>query len=113
LAPFFNQGVAGRQRHHLCFGDHWHGLEVEGGERLAGGQSRLDEMPLEAAAATVGHLVLGEHRQEAGRRPPFLVGLLGELGPHQPDARQAQLEQQQFDAGGINNRVGRRHAMAS
>ncbi len=70
-------------------------------------------MPLKAAAATVRHLVLGEHREEAGRRPTFLIGLLGELGPHQPDARQPQLMQQEFDAGGINNRVGRRHATAS
>jgi hypothetical protein len=50
-------------------------------------------MPFDVAAATVGHLVLGEHREEAGRRPTFPVGLLGELGPHQPDARQAQLVQ--------------------
>jgi hypothetical protein len=70
LAPFSNQASP----------------EVERGERLAGGQTRLGEMPLDAAAATVGHLVLGEHREEAGRRPTFLVGLLGELGPHQPDA---------------------------
>src|ERR1022692_1323095 len=72
---------------------------------------RLGEMPLEAAAATVGHLVLGEYCEEAGRRPTFLVGLFGELGPHQPDARQAQLIQQEFDASGINN--VRRHATAS
>ena len=69
-------------------------------------------MPFDAAAATVGHLVLGKRRKEAGRRPAFLVGLLGELGPHQLDARQAQLAQQELDAGGING-VGRRHATAS
>jgi hypothetical protein len=44
-------------------------------------------MPFNAAAATIGHLVLGERRKEAGCRPTFPVGLLGELGPHQPDAR--------------------------
>jgi len=44
-------------------------------------------MPLDAVAATVGHLVLGKRCQEAGRRPAFLVGLLGELGPNQLDAR--------------------------
>jgi hypothetical protein len=69
-------------------------------------------MPLEAAAATVSHLVLGEYCEKAGRRPTFLVGLFGELGPHQPDARQAQLIQQEFDPSGINN-VRRRHATAS
>jgi hypothetical protein len=44
-------------------------------------------MPLDASAATGGHLVLGKCCQEAGRRPAFLVGLLGELGPYQLDAR--------------------------
>ena len=81
-------------------------------KRLAGGQTRLGEMPLDAAAAAVGHLVLGKRCEEAGRRPAFLVGLLGELGPHQLDARQAQLAQQELDAGGING-VGGRHATAS
>ena len=28
--------IAGRQRHHLSFRDHWDGLEVERGECLAG-----------------------------------------------------------------------------
>jgi hypothetical protein len=37
--------------------------------------------------------------------------LLAELGPHQPDAWQAQLIQQEFDASVINN--VRRHATAS
>jgi hypothetical protein len=44
-------------------------------------------MPFDAAAAPISHLVFGEHREEAGRRPSFLVGLLSELGPHQLDAR--------------------------
>jgi hypothetical protein len=87
-------------------------LEVEGGERLAGGQPRLGEMPFDAAPTTVGHFVLGERRKEAGRRPAFLVGLLRELGPHQLEGRQAQLAQQELDAGGINS-VGRRHATTS
>src|SRR6267378_3729202 len=54
--------IAGRQRHHLSFRDHWDDLEVERGERLAGGQTRLGEMPFDAATATVGPLVLGERR---------------------------------------------------
>jgi len=87
VGTFLQPSIAGRQSHHLGFRDHWHGCEVEGGERLAGGQTRLGKMPLDAAAATVGHLVLGKRRQEAGRRPAFLVGLLGELGPNQLDAR--------------------------
>ena len=40
--------------------------------------------------------------KEAGRRPALPVGLLGELGPRQLDAGQAQLVEQQFDAGGIH-----------
>ena len=87
LAPFRQPSVARRQRHHLGFRDHRHGLEVERGECLADRQTRLGKMPFDAAAATVGHLVLGERRQEASCRPAFLVGLLGELGPHQLDAR--------------------------
>src|SRR5206468_6501174 len=53
VGTLLQPGIAGRQRHHLRLRDHWHGLEVESGERLAGGQPRLDEMPLEAAAATI------------------------------------------------------------
>ena len=94
--------VAGRERHHLGLGDHRHAVEVERGERLAGRQTGFGEMPLDAAAATVGHLVLGERCKEAGSRPALLVGLLGELGPHQLDARQAQLAEQQFDACGVD-----------
>src|SRR5712664_3415653 len=61
--------IAGRQRHHLSFRDHWDDLEVERGERLAGGQTRLGEMPFDAATATVGPLVLGE-RAPQGSGPP-------------------------------------------
>src|SRR5260370_207582 len=105
-------GVGRREWQQLRFGEHWEGVEVERGERLAGGQTRLGEMPFDAATATVGPLVLGERRKEAGRRPAFLVGLLRQLGPHQLEGRQAQLAQQQLDAGGING-VGRRHAPTS
>src|ERR1700730_9440119 len=69
VRPPRQPSIAGRQRHHLSFRDHWDGLEVERGDRLAGGQTRLDEMPVDAAPARVGHLVLGERRKEAGRRP--------------------------------------------
>src|SRR5258708_12853829 len=84
IGAFLQPGIAGCQRHHLRFRDHWHDLEVEGGERLAGGQPRLGEMPLEAAAATVGHLVLAQYREEAGPRPTFLIGLLSRLRPPPP-----------------------------
>src|SRR5450755_3675475 len=87
VGTLLQPSVARGQHHHLSFRDHWHGFEVEGGEGLAGRQTRLGEMPFDAAPATVGYLMLGERREEASRRPAFLVGLLGELGPHQLDAR--------------------------
>jgi hypothetical protein len=64
-------------------------------------------MALDAAAAAIGRFVLGERGEEACGGPALLVGLLGELGPHQLDARQVQLGQQQFDASGINLVVAR------
>ena len=52
--------VSGCQRHHLRLGDHRDAVEVEGGQRLAGRQPRFGQMPLHAAATSIGHLVLGE-----------------------------------------------------
>ena len=78
--------IAGGERHDLGLADHRHGLEVEGGEGFAGGQSRFGQVAFDAAAAAVGDLVLGQRGQEASGRPAFLVGLRGELGPHQFDA---------------------------
>src|SRR6266853_1456808 len=40
VGAFLQPGIARRQRHDLGFRDHWHGLEVERSERLAGGQTR-------------------------------------------------------------------------
>jgi hypothetical protein len=112
VGTLLQPGIARRQRHDLGFRDHWHGLEVECGECLAGGQTRLGEMALHAAATAVGHFVLGQRCQEAGCRPAFLVGLLGKLGPPQFDSGQPQLAQQEFNPRGING-VGCRHATTS
>ena len=79
-------GVPRRQRHHLSLGDHRHGLEVEGGERLSGWQACLGHVALNAPAAAIGEFMPGKSGKEAGRRPALLVGLGGELGPHQLDA---------------------------
>ena len=102
LAPFASHSSPDGQRHHLRLGDHRHAVEVERGQRLAGRQPGLGEMTLHPAPTSIDHLVLGQCGQEAGRRPALLVGLLGELGPHQLDAGQAQLVQQQLDAGGVD-----------
>ena len=65
-------GVAGRERHHLGLRDHRHAVEVEGGERLAGRQTGLGKMPLDAAAAAIGHLVLGEAARKRAAGQPSL-----------------------------------------
>jgi hypothetical protein len=52
--------VTGGERSHLRLGDHRHGLEVEAVEGFSSGQTRLNEMALDAAAAAFGDLVLGD-----------------------------------------------------
>ena len=101
--------VAGGERHDLRLGDHRHGLEVEAVEGLSGGQPRLDEMALDATATAFGDLVLGDGGEEAGRRPAFLVGLLGKLRPQHLDGGQPQFVEQQIEARGVDG-VGRAHA---
>ncbi len=96
-------------RHHLGLGDHRHGVEVEGVEGLSGQQPGLGEMALDAAAVAFGEFVLGDRGEEAGGGPAFLVGLLGELRPHDLDGGQAQLVEQQAEPGGVDG-VGRLHA---
>ena len=93
----------------MSFADHRHGVEVEVGESFADGQPRFGEMTLDATAATIGNFMLGERGEETRRRPTFLVGLFGELVPHQFDGGQAQLGEQEFDAGSIDG-VCRLHA---
>jgi hypothetical protein len=53
--------------------------------------------------------MFAQRRQEAGRRPAFLVGLVGEPGPQQLDRRQAEFGQHQLQAGGIDG-IGGLHA---
>ena len=65
-------------------------------------------MAFEAAAGALGNLVLGQGGQKARRRPAFLVGLGGKRGPDLLDGGQAQLGEEQLDAGGIAA-IGRFH----
>jgi len=92
VGRFVEPGVAGRECHDARLAEHRHGGEVEVVERLAGRQMRLDEMSLDAPAATFGQLELGQYGEEARRGPAFFVGALGELRP-QP---------RQWQLGGIN-----------
>ena len=112
IGALIKPAVAGGERHDLRFADHGHGVEVEGVEGLARRQSRAGKMPLDAAPAAVGYLVFGECSQEAGRRPALLVRTRREGGPHQLDGGQAQLAQQEFDAGSFDGVVAR-HAAPS
>ena len=81
IGALVEPGVAGGERHDLRLGDHRHGVEVEGVERLAGRQAGFGEVALDAAAVAFGELVLGDGGEEAGGGPALLVGALGELRP--------------------------------
>ena len=101
IGAFVEPGVAGGDGHDLGLGDHRHGIEVEGVEGLAGRQAGFGEMPLDAAAITLGQFMLGDSSQEAGGGPAFLVGLLGELRPERLDGRQAQFVEHDGEPCGI------------
>jgi hypothetical protein len=109
VGAFFEPAITGGERHDLGLADDRYGFEVEGVEGLAGRQSGFGKMAFDAAPGTLGHLVLGEGGQEAGRRPSFLVGLGGKIGPDQFDRRQPQFGQEQLDAGGVDG-IGGLHA---
>jgi len=109
IGALFEPAIACGERHDLCLADHRHRLEVEAGERFADRQSCFGQVTLDAAATAIGDLVLGKRCEEASGRPTFLVGLLGELGPHQFDGGQAQVGEQQLDTRSVD-RIGRLHA---
>lgn len=111
VVALLQPGVAGDQRHDLGFGHHGHGVEVEGVEGLAGRQAGLGEVALDAAAGALGDLVFSQGGEEAGGGPALFVGAFGEGGPDMFDRGQAQIAQQQPDAGGVD-RIGGAHADA-
>src|SRR5215210_6632993 len=57
-------GIAGGKRHDLGLANHRDGLEVEGVDGLAGWQLGFGKMAFDAAAAALGHLVLGQASKE-------------------------------------------------
>ena len=102
IGSLFQPAIAGTQRHHLSLADHRHHLEVEAVEGLAGRKPRLVEMALDAPAGALGHLVLGERRQEARGRPALLVGPGGKVRPDRLDGRQPQVAESQGQAAGVD-----------
>jgi hypothetical protein len=65
-------------------------------------QARLGEVAGDAPAGALGELVLGEGGEEAGGGPALPVGALGEARPDVGDRRQAQVAEQQAEAGGVD-----------
>ena len=62
-------------------------------------------MALDAALISFCQLVFGDRGEEAGGGPAFLVGLFGELRPHDLDGRQAQLVEEQAQFCGVDGVV--------
>src|ERR1700756_4618496 len=91
--------------------DHWHGAEVEGGERLGRIKMRLGPMPLNASFGALSQLVLKQRAEQSRGLPAFLVRTLGELGPQPADCWQTQLVEHQGQAATIM--CGRVHAATS
>jgi hypothetical protein len=77
-------------------------LEVEGIERLADGKPGIGEGADNAPPAAICGLVFEQGGQEASRRPPLLVGPLGEVGPHLLARRHPQVGEHQLDARGVD-----------
>jgi len=100
VVALLEPAVAGDKRDDLGLRDHRHGVEVEGVEGLARRQAGLCEMALDAAAGALGDLVLCERGEEAGGGPDVL------------DRGQAQVAEQEGEAGGVDG-IGRGHAEAS
>ena len=65
-------------------------VEVERVEGFSRRQPRFRKIPLEAASASLDHLLFGESGQEASGGPAFLVGGRGESSPDKPDAGKTQ-----------------------
>ena len=109
IGALFQPAIARGERHDLRLADHRHRLELEVLQGFADRQSGFGEMALDAAAAAIGDLVLGERSEEASRGPAFLVGLLGELGPHQFNGGEPQVSEEELDARDFDG-IDRLHA---
>jgi hypothetical protein len=73
------------------------------------------EMALNAATPALGDFQLGQDRQQPRGWPALLVGALGEFRSQPTDGGQAQLVQQQRQAGGVDfdRAHGRAHSRAA
>ena len=97
------------ERHDPSLADHRDRFEVEGVDGLAGRQSGFGEMAFDAPPRALGDLMLGKRGQETRRRPSFLVGLGGEVGPDLLDGGKSQLDEEQRETGSVDG-IGRFHA---
>jgi hypothetical protein len=59
-------------------------------------------MAFDAAPTAFRHLMFSDGREEAGRRPAFLVGLVSEARPRCLDGGKPQFVEQQVDACGVD-----------
>ena len=83
--------VAGGEGQEMRLAEHRYGGEVEAIEGLAGRQTGLGEVTLDATPGTLGELELGQGGQQASGRPSLPIGTLGELRPETGDGGQPQL----------------------
>jgi hypothetical protein len=105
IGAAFDPAIASADRHDVGLGDHRHRVEVEAVEGLAGQKSGVCQMPLDTSPIALGDLMLGKRGEEAGRRPAFLVGLLGDGWPALLDGGQAQIVEDEPQARDVDGRV--------
>ncbi len=83
VGTFVEPAVAASERHHLRFGDHGDGVEVEVRQRLTCRQLSLGEVAFDAAPGPVGEFLFGQRGQGVRGWPAFLIGLLTGRWPWQ------------------------------
>ena len=95
--------ISGDHGHDLCLRDHGDRLELERIKGLAWEKPGFGQMAFDPALVPFGQFMFAQGGEEARCWPPFLVGLLGELGPDELGCRQAQFVKQQGQLCGIDD----------
>ena len=106
VGALLEPSVAGCQRVHAGLGEGRHGGELEALEALARGQPCFVEVALLSAPVAFGEFVLGQGGEQAGGRPSFGVGTLGEGLPEAPDGGQPQGRQHRVELFRVDAGVG-------